>query len=105
MTGWTPFRIGGKVAYFGLQTDVNTGAAGGWRHIGKRAIFSIWDTPDLEGVRGPEVSWVESGDFDGNFLSVRSPYQWTAGQHMMRVVGEETDDKGRSFGYYVNDTG
>ena len=26
--GCTPFRIGGKVAYFGLQTDVNTGTRG-----------------------------------------------------------------------------
>ena len=100
----TPFAIGNNSAYFGLQTDVSTGPAGGWRNIGKGAIFSVWDTPNDEGVRGPEGSWIETGDYEGDFLSVRSPYDWGVGQHTLRVSAEETDEEGRWFGLYVNDT-
>ena len=100
----TAFTIGKHGAYFGLQTNVSTGPAGGWRNIGKGAIFSAWDVPDLKGVRGPEGSWVESGDYEGNFLSVRSPYEWEAGRYTMRVAREEKDAVGRWFGFYVNDT-
>ena len=61
----TPFAIGDNGAYFGLQTDVSTGPAGGWRNIGKGAIFSVWDVPNDDGVRGPEGSWIESGSYEG----------------------------------------
>ena len=100
----TPFAIGNNSAYFGLQTDVSTGPAGGWRNIGKGAIFSVWDVPNDEGVRGPEGSWIETGEYEGDFLSVRSAYDWEAGQYTLRVSAEETDDEGRWFGLYVNDT-
>lgn len=104
LIGCTAFGIGDNDAYFGLQTDMSTGPQGGSRKIGKGAIFSVWDTPNLDGVRGPDGVWVESGDYEGNFLSVRSPYAWGEGQYTMRVSAEESDDVGRWFGYYVNDT-
>ena len=100
----TPFAIGKTAAYFGLQTDVNTGPQGGWRNIGKGAIFSVWDVPSDEGVRGPEGAWVESGEYEGNFLSIRRAYEWGEGRHTLRVSAEETDREGRWFGLYVNDT-
>ena len=104
LIGCTAFSIGENGAYFGLQTDVNTGPAGGWRGIGKGGIFSVWDVPNLKGVRGPDGAWIEAGDYEGSFLSVRSPYEWGAGRYTMRVSAEETDEAGRWFGYYVNDT-
>ena len=100
----TAFAIGENGAYFGLQTDVNTGPQGGWRSIGKGAIFSVWDVPDDQGVRGPESSWVEAGDYEGDFLSVRNRYDWEEGEYTLRVSAEETDAVGRWFGLYVNDT-
>ena len=39
LIGCTAFAIGDNGAYFGLQTDVNTGPQGGWRSIGKGGIF------------------------------------------------------------------
>ena len=99
----TPFAIGNTGAYFGLQTDVNTGPTGGWRNIGKGAIFSVWDVPNDKGVRGPEDSWIEQGDYEGDFLSVRRAYDWGDGQHTLRISAEETDEEGRWFGLYVND--
>ena len=100
----TAFAIGENSAYFGLQTALNTGPQGGWRDIGKGAIFSVWDVPNDEGVRGPESSWVESGDYEGDFLSVRNRYDWREGRYTLRVSAEETDEGGRWFGLYVNDT-
>ena len=100
----TPFTIGNTGAYFGLQTDVNAGPHGGWRNIGKGAIFSVWDVPNNEGVRGPEDSWVEEGDYEGSFLSVRRAYDWGTDQRTLRVSAEETDEEGRWFGLYVNET-
>ena len=96
--------IGNHDAYFGLQTDVNTGPKGGWRNIGKGAIFSVWDVPSEKGVRGPRGSWIETGDYEGDFLSVRRPFDWEAGQYILRLTKEEEDDEGQWFGYYVNDT-
>lgn len=104
LIGCTAFTIGEHGAYFGLQTNMNTGPQGGWRTIGKGAIFSMWDSPDLEGARGPEGSYHEVGDYEGNFHSIRSPYAWGEGRNTMRVSAEETDEFGRWFGYYVNDT-
>ncbi len=99
----TPFAIGNTSAYFGLQTDVNTGPMGGRRNIGKGAIFSVWDVPNDKGVRGPEDSWVEQGDYEGKFLSVRRAYDWGAGQHTLRLSAEETDEEGRWFSLHVNE--
>ena len=100
----TAFTIGEHAAYFGLQTNVNTGPQGGWSKIGKGAIFSAWDLPSLDDVRGPSGSWIETGDYEGSFVSVRRAYEWGAGAYTMRVTAEETDEDGRWFGYYVNDT-
>ena len=104
LIGCTSFSIGEYDASFGLQTDVNTGPDGGWRNIGKGAIFSVWAVPSLEGVRSSDAAWIESGDYRGNFISVRRSIQWGAGWYTMRVSAEETDEVGRWFGYYVNDT-
>ena len=104
LIGCTAFTIGGHGAYFGLQTKTSAGPDYNYRIIGKGAIFSVWDTPTLDGVRGPDVHYVESGSYEGNFLSVRIPYDWEAGKYTMRIAAEESDDQGRWFGYYVNDT-
>lgn len=100
----TAFEIGNNEAYFGLQTNINTGPKGGWRNIGKGAIFSVWDVPNNRGVRGPRGSWVEAGVYEGEFLSVRNPYDWESGRYTLRISAEESDDDGRWFGFYINDT-
>ena len=104
LIGCTALTIGGHGSYFGLQTKATTGASHNYSTIGKGAIFSVWGTPTLDGVRGPDVHYVESGSYEGNFLSVRIPYDWEAGEYTMRIAAEESDDQGRWFGYYVNDT-
>ena len=100
----TAFTIGTNDAYFGLQTDVNTGPAGDWRNIGKGAIFSVWDVPSDDGVRAPADSWIEKGDYEGDFLSVRRAYRWQEGQYVLSVSQEETDTSGTWYAMHVNGT-
>ena len=100
LIGCTAFQLGNHGAYFGMQTNINTGR----RSVGKGGIFSVWNSPDLEGIRGPEGYYSEVGDYEGYFKSVRSNYDWGAGEYTMRLSAEETDKEGRWFGYYINDT-
>ncbi len=104
LIGCTAFTIGDNDSYFGLQTKATTGPSHNYSTIGKGAIFSGWNMPTLDGVRGPAVHYVEAGDYEGNFISVRIPYDWEAWEYTMRIATEESDDLGRWFGYYVNDT-
>lgn len=102
----TAFSIAGDGAYFGLQTDVNDPARG---NLGKGAIFSRWyennETAEvrLADTRVPEHGWTESGDYEGNFVSVRGIYPWGAGDYTLRVAAQEADAVGQWYGLWVVD--
>ncbi len=102
------FAIGDNLSYFGLQTDVKDPERGGSQ--GKGAIFSRWYGENKpwparqQDVRAAEGSWIEAGDYEGNFVSVRGAYDWSEGEYVMRVSAEEADENGSWFGLYVNDT-
>ena len=87
----SPFsaQINGSLIYGGIQTNVN-----GWNamepkdhkrlHGGPGFIFSRWsDKPDLtmEDVRATPGGFVEAAGYEGNFVSGRRPYPWTAGKY------------------------
>jgi len=93
-------KINGKQFYGGLQSNIN-----GWPsatnqtrvHPGKGAIFSRWSndktTPiGLENVRvaGPDCL-VESAGYEGEFASVRRPFDWSRGNYTYRIVKGETE--------------
>ncbi len=102
----TAFSIAGDGAYFGLQTDVNDPARG---NLGKGAIFSRWYENDetaavrLADTRVPERGWTESGDYEGNFVSVRGRFQWGAGDYTLKVAAQEADNVGQWYGLWVID--
>ena len=109
LIGCSPFAIGDADAYFGLQTDVQhlglpTGSAG------KGVIFSRWYadneslTVRLADTRIAEDGWTEAGSYEGNFVSVRSRYDWTAGDYTFKVAAQESDDVGRWYGLFVVDS-
>ena len=101
--GW----VGGTVFYFGLQTNVSHPEEG---YKGKGAIFSRWYDDNeprerrLADTRIPAAGWTESGDYEGNFVSVRGNYEWADGRYELHVKGAEIDGDGRWFEYWVNDT-
>ena len=109
LIGCSPFAIGDAVAYFGLQTDVqHLGVLRG--SSGKGAIFSRWyannETADvrLADTRIPEDGWTEAGGYEGDFVSVRRRYDWTAGDYTLKVEAQESDDVGRWYGLFVVDS-
>ncbi|MFD0895179.1 hypothetical protein KBB96_00520 [Luteolibacter ambystomatis] len=102
----SPFcgSINGSMIYGGIQTNCN-----GWDamqpgdhkrlHGGHGFIFSRWsDKPDLTlaDVRATPGGFVEAADYEGNFVSGRRPYPWTAGKYtfsLRRLDTQITDGK------------
>lgn len=95
-------QINGQDFYGGLQTNVN-----GWVnkesrervHPGKGAIFSRWSrdkkkTIGLEHVRLMTDGLCESAGYEGEFCSVRRPYQWTKGSYTWSVVKGDSETVG-----------
>ena len=93
-------KINGLDFYGGLQSNIN-----GWAnatnqtrvHPGKGAIFSRWSsdkkTPvGLENVRvaGPDCL-VESAGYEGEFASVRRPFEWTKGTYTYQISKAQTE--------------
>ena len=110
LIGCTGFEIAGHGAYFGIQTDVGNPARPGGRYDqGRGAIFSRWydfnepRSVRLADTRTPDGGWTESGDYEGNFVSVRSNYPWRDGTYRMEIRGGELDDVGRWYEYWVVD--
>lgn len=101
LIGCTASSIAGNTFYFGLQTDVQYLTQGAQ---GKGAIFSRWNERDLSYSRVPADGWTESGGYEGQFISVRGRYEWGAGEYILRVRAEETDEHGRWFGFHVEDS-
>lgn len=93
-------RINGLDFYGGLQSNIN-----GWRnatnrtrvHPGKGAIFSRWSndkkTPvGLENVRVAGADClVESAGYEGEFASVRRPFDWSAGTYTYQIIKSDTE--------------
>ncbi len=82
--------VSGTGYYFGIQVD----------HT-KRCIFSRWDTRDLNNVRVPENGYTESAGYEGDFISVRKDYSWTAGNYRARIAADGDDTEGRWFGLWI----
>ena len=60
----------------------------------------------MYGLRTPESPCEggrESGDYEGNFVSVRSRYEWGAGDYSLKVAAQEADDVGHWYGLWVID--
>ena len=106
LIGCTGFAIGGQGAYFGLQTDVNDPGRGGQ---GRGAIFSRWyDRNEARNVRVADTrasdgGWIESGDYEGNFVSVRNTYPWRAGTYRMELRAGELEAEHRWYEYWIVD--
>ena len=99
-------RVNDAGFYFGFQTEVSKPSVGG---LGKGTIFSRWYQGNestevrLADVRVPPNGWTESGDYEGNFVSVRTTYSWTEGRYVLQIRGAESDEDGRWFEFWIVD--
>lgn len=95
-----PFNgtFNGQAFYAGIQTNIGGFATKEMterRNGGKGGIFSRWShdhvTPiGLEYVEMYEDGLCESAGYEGEFCSVRRPFEWMKGTYTLSLVKEET---------------
>jgi hypothetical protein len=79
--GKTPF-------YGGLQTnsDGNTRKDPKLRRLGHGLLFSMWGERSLDAIRPSDGGFLQSSGHEGDFVSVRRPYEWKKGQYTYRLA-------------------
>ena len=84
--------------YGGIQTqaDGHTKADRRIRKIGPGFLMSMWGERSLDAIRPSIGGLCQSSGHEGDFVSVRRPYEWSKGTYTYRVVRmdeEEVVDK------------
>lgn len=74
--------------YGGIQTraDGNTKADRRLRVIGPGFLMSMWGERSFDAIRPSEGGLCQSSGHEGDFVSVRRPFDWSAGRFTYRVV-------------------
>ena len=93
--------ISDALFYFGIQTSVYDARVGRWQ--GEGLIFSRWNTRDLDNARIAEDGWAQSSGHEGDFIGVRIPYNWGAGDYRVRLASDGQDPDGEWFGLWISD--
>jgi hypothetical protein len=80
-------KISGDLFYFGFQSDLwNTNQR---KSAGKGIIFSRWGKADKADARPTAPGWAESltdsQSGEGDFASIRLPFDWQQGRYVFRV--------------------
>jgi len=91
--GKTPF-------YGGIQTQADgyTKRDQHLRKIGPGFIFSMWGERSLDAIRPSIGGFCQSSGHEGDFVSVRRPYEWKAGKYTYKVVRMDKEEiDGRRF--------
>lgn len=92
-------EINGLKFYGGIQSNINGWASKESRtrvHPGKGAIFSRWSKDEaqpigLDHVRVAADGLCESAGYEGEFASVRRPFEWTKGTYTYSIVKGDTE--------------
>jgi hypothetical protein len=74
--------------YGGIQTqsDGHTKKEPRIRTIGPGLIFSMWGERSLDAIRPSDGGLCQSSGHEGDFISVRRPYEWKKGKYTYRLV-------------------
>lgn len=71
-------QLGGVGIYLGFQSDIVRPDVGGQ---GKGLIFSRWGSRDRTDAAASDAGWVESAGHEGDFVGVRSLFEWGLGRY------------------------
>jgi hypothetical protein len=79
--GKTPF-------YGGIQTQVDghTKKDPEVRKLGPGFLFSMWDERSLDAIRPSIGGFCQSAGHEGDFVSVRRPYEWHKGKYTYKII-------------------
>jgi hypothetical protein len=74
--------------YGGIQTeaDGHTKSDPKIRKIGPGFLMSMWGERRLEAIRPSQGGFLQSSGHEGDFVSVRRPYEWKKGTYTYRIV-------------------
>ncbi len=90
--------------YFGLQTELLPPDG----TLGKKgALFVRWQTQDLaDAAANPEQGWALASANEGDAVSVRRSYEWSAGDYRARIAPDTTrgtTEAGAWYGLWITD--
>jgi len=78
-----------KIPFYGgiqTQADGNTKSDPRLRKIGPGFLMSMWGERSLDAIRPSIGGLCQSSGHEGDFVSVRRPYEWSKGTYTYRVV-------------------
>ena len=97
-------NISGKSFYFGLQTRLQPPLG---RPAAKGTLFSRWDTRDQgNAAADSDHGWTYDGGYEGDFVSARRSYEWSAGDYRARLARDssrESNADGVWYGLWFTD--
>jgi hypothetical protein len=81
-------HLGKSPFYGGIQTqaDGHTRKDPQIRKLGPGFLFSMWGERSLDAIRPSLGGFCQSSGHEGDFVSVRRPYEWYKGQYTFKVV-------------------
>ncbi len=83
--------------YYGIQT-LTTKPNG----INKKGIiFSRWKTRDINNYKIANGGWGETAGYEGDFIGVRSNYEWGVGTYVIELRKDSTDKIGDWYGLWI----
>lgn len=80
--------------YGGIQTQSNglTKQDRQLRKLGHGLIFSMWGQRSLDAVRPSVGGFCQSAGNEGDFVSVRRPYEWKKGKYTYKIVKMDKEE-------------
>ena len=80
--------------YGGIQTQVDghTKQDQQLRKLGHGLIFSMWGQRSLDAIRPSVGGFCQSAGNEGDFVSVRRPYDWKKGKYTYKIVKMDKEE-------------
>ncbi len=78
-----------KIPFYGgiqTQADGNTKSDPQLRKLGPGLLMSMWGERSLDAIRPAQGAFCQSSGHEGDFVSVRRPYEWRKGTYTYQVV-------------------
>lgn len=81
-------HLGKSPFYGGIQTQVDghTKTDPRIRKLGPGFLFSMWDERSLDAIRPSIGGFCQSSGHEGDFVSVRRPFEWHKGTYTYKIV-------------------
>lgn len=96
-------HLSGVPFYGGMQTqsDGYTKSNRRLQGIGRGLLMSMWGEREYEAIRPSLGGFCQSSGHEGDFVSVRRPYEWRAGKYTYRIAKMDRDGDNTWVGAFL----